>query len=333
MRVLVLGATGFVGQRLVAQLRESGWATPVLAGRRPPANLPVGLEFRQVDTLDSNSLRRALADIDAVVNSVAGEGDSISRGARLLVEAALETSRPRIVHMSSMAVYGRQEGQLREDASLDPGASWYARAKCEAEEHMAAYAAAGQRVIMLRPGCIHGPGSDMWVRQIARLLAAGRVGDLGPAGEGWSNLVHVDDVCSAVLLALRHESAIEGPAIFNLAGADSPQWNRYFIDLGKAIGVAPVKSIRTLQLKLDASVGTALIRVLQRLTDKAGADSQRLPVALSPSFLRLWQQALRIDVEHAHTQLKFAPRTYSQSLAESAQWALSQGIGSARVSK
>ncbi|WP_457825303.1 NAD-dependent epimerase/dehydratase family protein, partial [Staphylococcus aureus] len=83
--------------------------------------------FRQVDTLDAASLRQALGDIDAVVNCVAGHGDAIGRGAQLLVEAALQTSRPRIVHMSSMAVYGNQEGCLNEDSPLDPAASWYAQ--------------------------------------------------------------------------------------------------------------------------------------------------------------------------------------------------------------
>lgn len=330
MRVLVLGATGFIGQRLVAQLCDSGWATPVLAGRRRPASLAGTLEFRQVDTLDAESLRRALGDIDAVVNSVAGDGDAISQGARLLVEAALQTSRPRIVHMSSMAVYGRQEGCLREDSPLDPGASWYAQAKCEAERHMTAYEAAGERLVMLRPGCVHGPGSDMWVGQIARLLVAGRLGEIGAWGEGWSNLVHVDDVCAAVLLALRHEPVGSGPAIFNLAGQDSPRWNPYFRDLAQAIGVGPVRTLSTTRLQLDARLGTPLIRILQRVARKTGRPSQGLPVALSPSFLRLWRQALRIDVERAHSQLQFVPRSYAQGIAESAQWALSEGIGTAR---
>lgn len=335
MKVLVLGATGFIGQRLVARLRDSGWATPVLAGRRAPVARSDGLEFRHVDTLDAGSLRQALGDVDAVVNCVAGEGDAIARGAQLLVEAALQTSRPRIVHMSSMAVYGRQEGSLDENSPLDPGASWYAQAKCQAEVHMSAYAEAGQSLVMLRPGCVHGPGSDMWVGQMARLLVAGRVGDLGAMGQGWSNLVHVDDVCAAVLLALQYAPqanvAAGAAAVFNLAGEDSPRWNQYFADLAQAIGAGPAAKISPLRLKLDAQLGTVLIRVLQRLAHKAGASGKRLPVALSPSFLRLWQQDLRIDGQRARTVLKFAPRPYAQGLAESAQWALDQGIGTARA--
>ncbi|MCI1004763.1 NAD-dependent epimerase/dehydratase family protein [Herbaspirillum sp. C7C8] len=335
MKVLVLGATGFIGQRLVSHLRDVGWATPLLAGRRPPATLTGGLEFRQVDTLDVGSLRRALADVDAVVNCVAGEGDAIGLGAKLLVEAAMHTSHPRIVHMSSMAVYGRQEGYLAEDSPLDPGGSWYSQAKCEAERHMTAYAAAGQRLVMLRPGCVHGPGSDMWVAQIARLLAAGRLGDLGPLGAGWSNLVHVDDVCAAVLLALHHEPETGGqtgaiaPAIFNLAGQDSPRWNRYFVDLAQAIGAGPAQTISSARLQLDARLGTLMIRVLQRISGKSGWFGKELPVAMSPSFLRLWQQDLRLDGQRAHSVLKFVARPYEQGLAESAQWALTQGIGTA----
>ena len=336
VKVLVLGATGFIGQRLVTRLRDSGWATPVLAGRRAPAARTDGLVFRQVDTLDAASLRQALGDIDAVVNCVAGHGDAIGRGAQLLVEAALQTSRPRIVHMSSMAVYGNQEGCLNEDSPLDPAASWYAQAKCEAEEHMKVYAAAGHPLVMLRPGCVYGPGSDMWVEQMARLVAAGRLGDLGGSGEGWSNLVHVDDVCAAVLLSLQYASRspdtspVPAP-VFNLTGDDSPRWNRYFVDLALALGAGAAPRISPLRLKLDARLGTLFIRVLQRLARAAGKSGRGLPVALSPSFLRLWQQQLRIDGQRARSVLGFAPRPYAQGLAESAQWARSEGIGTARA--
>lgn len=336
VKVLVLGATGFIGQRLVSCLRASGWATPVLAGRRAPAVNADGLEFRQVDTLDASSLRRAMGDIDAVVNCVTGQGGAIARGAQLLTEVALQTSCPRIVHMSSMAVYGRQEGCLNEDSALDPGASWYAQAKCEAEEHMKAYAQAGHPVVMLRPGCVYGAGSDMWVAQMARLLVAGRIGDLGALGEGWSNLVHVDDVCAAVLLSLQFTAEVDGPAergaaIFNLVGADSPRWNRYFVDLAQALGVSPANRVPPIRLKLDARLGTLFIRMAQRVANAAGWSGLRLPVAVSPSFLRLWHQDLRIDGQRARALLKFAPRPYSQGLAESAQWAFDEGIGTARV--
>ncbi|MGF2049648.1 hypothetical protein ACQUET_13245, partial [Lactococcus lactis] len=78
-------------------------------------------------------------------------------------------------------------------------------------------------------------------------------------------------------------------------------------------------------------LGTLFIRVLQRLARAAGKSGRGLPVALSPSFLRLWQQQLRLDGQRARSVLGFAPRPYAQGLAESAQWARNEGIGTARA--
>ncbi|MGC8169890.1 hypothetical protein, partial [Salmonella enterica] len=78
--------------------------------------------------------------------------------------------------------------------------------------------------------------------------------------------------------------------VFNLTGDDSPRWNRYFVDLALALGAGAAPRISPLRLKLDARLGTLFIRVLQRLARAAGKSGRGLPVALSPSFLRLWQQ-------------------------------------------
>ncbi|MBW9332434.1 NAD(P)-dependent oxidoreductase [Herbaspirillum sp. RU 5E] len=331
MKVLVLGASGFIGQRIVWLLGQSNWATPVIAGRRAAqVSASSGIERRQVDTLDLDSLKTALTDIDAVVNCVAGNGPVIATGAKLLVEAALATSRPRIIHMSSMAAYGRQEGELSEDAPLDPELGWYAKAKCEAEASMCAYAKAGNQVIMLRPGCVHGPGSEMWVERIARLLVAGRLGNIGAEGDGWSNLIHVDDVAEAVLLSLRHEPVPQEASIFNLSAPDSPRWNQYFSDLAMALDAVPVKSVNPKFIKLDAKIGAPIIKISEILLRKLRLPTKFLPVAVPPSLLKLWRQQIKLKHDRARDQLHFAPRSYEQGLAESAAWARENGIVRAR---
>ena len=98
-----------------------------------------------------------------------------------------------------------------------------ARAKCEAEAHMLTYARAGGTVVMLRPGCVWGPGSDLWVGRIGRLLRSRRLGDLGAAGDGWTNLVHVDDVCKAAVAALGLVQPRGEIRTYNLAAPDSPR--------------------------------------------------------------------------------------------------------------
>ncbi|WP_326533331.1 NAD-dependent epimerase/dehydratase family protein [Pseudorhodoferax sp.] len=316
MRVLVLGGTGFIGQRLVHSLAESGWARPVAASSRARPGGDARVVQCQVDTLDAAQVRQALRGVDAVVNCVAGSAAAIADGAAVLAQAALQAGKPLIVHMSSMAAYGQQEGALKENSPLDPSLGWYARAKCEAEAHMRAYVQAGGRSVVFRPGCVCGPGSDMWVARIAGLLRAGRLGDLGVQGDGWSNLVHVDDVCAAVLAALRAPpSGSAALQFFNLAAPDSPRWNQYFTDLALAIDATPVRRIGRRRLLLDAKLLSPALKIAEIAARKLRLDTQALPIPISPSLLKLWRQHIQIDPAESMAVLGLAYRKYDETLA------------------
>lgn len=322
MNILVLGATGYVGQRLVARLAASGWATPIAGSRRPGG--AVGIEQRQVDTLDPASIGAALKGVDAVVNCVAGSPAAIADGARLLTDAALAADKPRIVHFSSMAAYGSQQGVLTESTPLDGDLGWYAKAKGESELHMRRYAEAGHPVVMFRPGCVYGAGSEMWVGRPARLLKQGRLGDLGEGGDGWSNLVHVDDVCAAVLGALRYRTPAGAPAVFNLSAPDSPRWNRYFADLALAIGATPLRRLSMRQVRMDALLAGPAIKIAELVLRKARRPVAWLPVPIARSLLSLWAQQIRLDSTAAQRELGFNWLPYEAGVADSARWVVSR---------
>ncbi|HSW20076.1 MAG TPA: NAD-dependent epimerase/dehydratase family protein [Ramlibacter sp.] len=318
MRVLVLGGSGYVGARLCALLHASGWATPVSASSR--AN---GHGALRVDTRDEEALTTVLQQVDAVINCVAGSADAITRGAAALTAAARKADFPRLVHLSSMAVYGAREGVLDEYTPLDGHGGWYARAKVEAEARMTELAADGASVTLLRPGCVWGPGSQLWVGRVARWLAARRLGDLGEAGDGWSNLVHVDDVCHAALLALRVPAHPAEPRIYNLAAPDSPRWNDYFADLALAIGATPLRRIRSQQLKLDAYLAGPPLHVARKLLAKAGRPVDGVPEPITPGLLALWRRHLLLDSTAASEKLGLQWMDYNATLRQSAAWILS----------
>lgn len=322
MRVLVLGGSGYVGSRLCAMLRDSGWAQPVSASRR---RRTTDIESVSLDTTDPDALAGALQGADAVVNCVAGDGASIAQGAGVLAQACLQAGTARIVHLSSMAVYGAAEGDLDEAAPLDPELGWYARAKCAAEAHVAGFARAGGVAINLRPGCVWGPGSELWVGRIGRWLRARRLGDLGAAGDGWSNLVHVDDVCRAVLAALRLRQPATDVATYNLAAPDSPRWNDYFVDLALAIGAIPVRRIPGQQLKADAYLGGPALKLAQIAWQRTRRPAPWLPDPMPPNLLGLWQRHLRLDATAAERDLKLRWTPYADALQQSADWFLRQG--------
>ena len=320
MKVLVLGASGHIGKRLLNTLRSTSWASPVGASRKREQDTSANANWIQVDSRDVMALTTALKGFDAVVNCVAGDARSISEGARGLAQAALAAQCRRIIHLSTMSVYGSAEGIVHEDALLKPDLGWYGQAKCDAEIHIGNFARQGGEAVVLRPGCVFGPGSHLWVERVARWLQAGRLGDLGLAGDGWSNLVHINDVCQAAVAALKIPVLPDKFPVFNLAAPDSPRWNDYFVDLALEIKATPVRRIGPRQLQLDAWLAGPPLKVAQRASKYLGNQQARLPEPMPPGLLRLWKQAIFLDAMSATQQLGLGWTPYTVGLKSSAAW-------------
>lgn len=311
MRVLIFGGSGFVGRELVRQLQSTGWAVPVVVTRSPK---DLGnVESIVLATQHGKSLEAVLRSADAVVNCVAGDGAAIEKGAASLVDAALRAGKPRIVHMSSMSVYGRAEGVINETHALRDDIGWYGHAKIVAEEHMHRYAAQGGRVIIFRPGCVVGPGSSLWVRRIGALLQSGRIGNLGAGADGPANLVDVADVAQAAVRALRIPLS-EEVLVFNLASPDSPRWNDYFSDFALGMGAIPLNTWGMRRMKFDAYVVGVPIKVTEKVLAKLGINAEFLPESIPPSLLSLWRQQIQLNSAAATARLEMSWTSYEASL-------------------
>ncbi len=217
-RVLVLGGGGFVGRAVMAALGDNA----VAASRRP---VP-GMAHVLCDAADRASLAAACAGASAVVNAAAGSPASMLRATENLCAVAGQGGQP-IVHLSSMAVYGAAEGLVREDARLDGASSAYAAGKIACEAALRRFETSGGAVSILRPGIVYGPGDQQWIGRLCRLLRAGRLGDLGAAGDGFCNLVHVRDVAAACLACLHAPGGT-----FNLAARTPAALERGVVDPG-----------------------------------------------------------------------------------------------------
>ena len=320
MKILVLGCSGYIGSRILEALKATSWALPIGASRRPNKAGLTSVKFIQINTLDVTGLTAALQGFDAVVNCVAGDKHSISEGARVLVTAALAAKCTRIIHFSTMSVYGHVEGLVNEGISPDSSLGWYGQAKCEAETHMQEFTRKGGAVVILRPGCVWGPGSELWVGRVGRWLQAGRLGDLGIAGDGWSNLVYVEDVCRAALSSLQLPVKSGQLQMFNLSAPDSPRWNDYFVDLALQIKTTPVRRINSRQLQFDAFVMSPLLKIAQIGIKNMSLTHLTVPDPLSPGLTRLWAQHIRLDSTAATQKLQVVWTPYSTSLKSSANW-------------
>ena len=312
-RILVLGANGFIGRQVVAALSSSDWATPVPAGRRAAAaGQPASL---QVDTTNGAQLRDALADVSGVVNCVAGGTDTIVNGARTLAEAAADApQKPRIVHLSSLAVYGERVGDADETTTAGGELSPYGAAKEAAERLIQSHSDA----VVLRLGIVYGPYSSQWSGRIAQLLHARRLGDLGGGGDGYCNLTYVADAVQGIISCLRRAV---GGNVFNLSMRDPPTWNEYFTRYAIALGAVPVARISGRRLRIESKLLAPPLKVAEIIAGKVAPRLGRLiPQPIPPSLVRLFRQELRLQVARAETALGLEWTPLEVGLTRSAAW-------------
>jgi GDP-4-dehydro-6-deoxy-D-mannose reductase len=235
VRVLVLGARGFVGRHLVALLRERGHEV-VPADREPHEDgLPV-------DVADPLAVRGAFelarpgavahlaaqAFVPAALADPVGTFAVNAGGTLNVLEAAraqaADGAAPRVLVVSSAEVYGAQPPQaypLRETTAPRP-ANPYAASKLAAEALAQSYARSyGLDTVVTRAFNHIGPGQDErfavagFAAQIARVAAGGgplvQVGNL----EASRDFLDVRDVCAAYALLL--EGAGEPGELYNVA--------------------------------------------------------------------------------------------------------------------
>ncbi len=301
-RIAVLGADGFVGRAMIRALSASDWAHPVAIGRRSVAPTAGGVERIQADASDGTALATALKNVDGVINCVLGKGETIANNAKALFGIAATRPDLRIVHISSMAVYGPAVGDVDEDTPL-VGNDWYSIAKVGAEK----LAAGRGNVTILRPGIVYGPGGPQWSVRIAEWLMRHRVGDLGAAGDGYCNLVHVDDVAQAALLALQKPDA--GGQAYNLSLSDPPTWNAYFQRYAKLLGAVPITRISARRLRLETKAVFVPLKVLELVGRRLKLSTDRLPQPMPASLLVLWCHEIRLSTRKAEAELgvRFMP--------------------------
>jgi nucleoside-diphosphate-sugar epimerase len=311
-RILVLGAGGFIGRRIVTALAATDWAAPVAAYRRsmPPAG---DFERMALDATDEIALRQGLTEVDGIVNCVAGDGSSTAATRALTAAASAQARAPRLIHLSSMSVYGSATGEIDESAPLKGDLGAYSAAKVETERVIAGYPAH----VILRPSCVYGPESVQWSERIAFWLLAHRVGDLGASGDGYCNLIYVDDLAQAVLQSLT--ASVEGQA-YNVSIPEPPTWNEFFLSYARALHAVPLRRISARQLKLESRLIAPPLKVLEILRQKLRLNALRVPPPIPPSLLRLWEQEMRLVSRKAERALAMNWTPLAQGLHSTAAW-------------
>lgn len=229
-KILVTGATGFIGSRLCELLsleHRLPYRALVRDFSRAARIARLDPELVRGDLSDPASLARAVEGCDAVVNLAHGDDAGARKQTAQLVEACTRGRVRRLVHVSSMAVHGPAPGPDVLTEANAPMRRWgeaYSDAKAAAE---AVVTEAGRRgvleTVVLRPTIVYGPHS-FFVTPIVHDARDGFV-SLIDGGRGICNAVYVDDVCEAVLAALTRDGAAGGRFLLN--GDDRMDWRTF----------------------------------------------------------------------------------------------------------
>jgi nucleoside-diphosphate-sugar epimerase len=212
-RVLLTGATGFVGGRVAARLAQRG--DEVIALVRTPSQVldAIGVVQRRVglDALTAEDLEGA----DAVVHAAAAVGPdlaaarAVNRDGTQRIAAAARVAGSHLVHVSTTSVYDREaagDAELDEDAALATAGDPYSVTKAEAEAEVVAARSDGASATILRPPAVLGAGpTSTWGTTIPQRVRDGKAPPWHREQTfGW---VHVEDLVDAVLAALDTRSA------------------------------------------------------------------------------------------------------------------------------
>jgi len=222
MKIFITGATGFIGTHLIRRLVQTEHEAVCLV--RPTSNVSeletMGVTLALGDVTDRRSLLEGMEGCDWVMNLAniytwwEKDKDMYKKvnvdGTRYVMQCALETGIKKVVHVSTVAIWGKPvQGPITEEKEVGPRRfSEYARSKYEGDlVAWNLYIKKGLPLVVVYPAGVHGSGDTRYGGQYIRDL----VGHKLPAtalNRSTMTLVHVKDVAEAIVRAAEKKDNI-----------------------------------------------------------------------------------------------------------------------------
>lgn len=316
MRVFVTGGTGFIGGHVVRRLRARGDDVVALV-RSPEKAAPLrdlGCALVEGDLSSTQAIRAGVEGCDGVVHGGAIYEVGIPasrreqmyeanvRGAERVLDAAIEAEVPRIVHVSTVAVFGDTHGALvdetyRRDSDFP---SEYERTKTLAHELAEERIAAGAPIVIVQPGGVYGPGDHSEIGNVIEQVRTGKLPAKAFPEAGFM-FCHVEDIAAGIVLALDAGRAGEAYVLSGHKGTIGE-----LIDAVAALaGRKPPRfTVPTALLKLSAPLGPLIGPAL-------GFPPNLGEMIRSTDGVTYWASDAK-----ARSELGFAPRDLTTGLRQ-----------------
>lgn len=287
--ILVTGATGKVGRRLVAELLRAGHRVAIVT-RSSDAALTLwphpGPEIRAADLTDPSSLASVCDNIDTLFHlaSYSPRPDEpdiyeapshwpvTAEGTANLMAQVAQSEIRRVIYLSSIKAMGDRAGALGRpaDESIVPAPdSLYGRAKLAAERSILDLGlTTGRQTAVLRLPMVYGLGDSGNIPRMVKAVAAGRFPPW-PRIENHRAAIHVEDAVAAAILVAGHPATAGAIYLVTDGRAYSTRWiyEQTLIALGRPL---PRWTVPPGALRAAAAIGT----LGERLTGK------RMPLTL-----------------------------------------------------
>ncbi len=230
-KVLVTGATGFLGGAVCADLRAAGNWDVTATGRNVEKGASLAVErFAPADLATPGAADALARGHDAVVHCAAlaspwGRREDFERAnvtaTAALLDAAIHAGVRRFVHVSTPSIYGEHTHRenLTETSPLPARSiNEYARTKLAAE-HLALAAGDRMEVIVLRPHALIGVGDTTLLPRLVRAAARGRLRVIGD-DRARTDLTCVENAALACRLALEADASGVAGEAFNITNGE-----------------------------------------------------------------------------------------------------------------
>jgi 2-alkyl-3-oxoalkanoate reductase len=283
MRVLVAGASGAIGSRLVPQLIDAGHE--VIGTHNSPSSADsvrmLGAKPVRLDLLDTGAVRKAVLEHEpeAIVHeatafanvkfsrnmdkATAASSALRTKGTDALLAAAREAGVQRFVAQSVAAFsrYAREGGPVKtEEDPVDPTPPKHFERGAAAMDYLER-AVTGFGGIALRYGVFYGAANDGTIEPVRKR----QFPIVGDGGGIWS-WIHLDDAAAATVLALDHD----GPAIYNIVDDEPAPVREWLPVLAQALGAKPPRHLPTWLARLLAGDAVTVMS-----TEARGASNAR----------------------------------------------------------